>query len=416
MGLFTKKDADGLPAKFKDLLKDAGWGNRKYQEDMDYKRRILEKLRLKGEEQRAAGKLTGWSEYGGDDAGLYLDCLTDLQSCYAMGYGGPVDEKAAFEVLLLRQEIMTEFLKKRALSKSNIENFPYLWENIAYHYMTGNGCEKDSKQYAKYLMMAFDAWNQNTDRYGISGARVIREQMAGYPYPTFPPAHYARMAAAVRSRGGEHACMLMQEIESYAQTQYHRLGASQETDVEFLMDEAAKGNAWACYRLGICYLNGIFVEQNEEKGIAWLEKAAETLYVAADKLEKHCWDTHNHDRMHFWQNRMTQLESAAKAKYPPDRIEAFINEAQEAEEAAAAPVEEKPGSVLDMPELITDDLGRTWIFASLYGDADTAIYKLSNLEELQPGDLGDALDDTVYIKNKQISGNTAKTPLRTFHW
>jgi TPR repeat protein len=71
-------------------------------------------------------------------------------------------------------------------------------------------------------------------------------------------------------------------------------------------------------------------------------------------------------------------------------------------------------SIDDMPGLITDDLGRTWQRDGLYGDY--AVYKLSNYESVMPGDFGDSLGDTVYIRNKDISGNSARTILRTFNW
>lgn len=73
------------------------------------------------------------------------------------------------------------------------------------------------------------------------------------------------------------------------------------------------------------------------------------------------------------------------------------------------------GNVNDMPGVITDDWGRSWQREGFLG-ADTAVYRLWNLESNMPGDLGDAMGDTVYISNRNISGNTATTMLRTFHW
>lgn len=425
MGLFTKMDVDGLPLKYADLLKEAR--SKKADKDPVYKRKVLEKLKLKGIELWKAGKLRGCkSEYDLGDITFFLPQLEKLQSCYASGIGGPVDEKAAFECLLLRKDLCEDFVKRTELGLDEVNRIPYIWQSVAYHYMKGEGCTKDNSLFAKYIMMAFQAWNNKNDEYGISGAGIIRDLMSGYPYPMLELSTYTLMAASLRSRGAKYGAYVMQEIESMTQivgkVSYKNLGNSLETDLSILNEASAMGNAFANYRLGLCYRDGRGVPKDEKKAIAYLEKAAETLAVAADALfDIYAWkDSKSKTQEDRWAEeragkQQTKLEQEALAKYTVDYIKTFkelVLEDTDASKTAEVDEEykgkhftdsESPFTILDLPDVITGPYNVT------YRKYSVSIHSVDYLS-----DHGDRA--TIHIADIGATGRSAQNSFGYFHW
>ena len=424
MGLFTKMDVDGLPLKYYDLLKETD--SKKANKDPAYKRKVLEKLKLKGVELWKQGKMTGWSEYNLGGTTLFLPQLEHLQECYEAGLGGSVDKKAAFECLMLRKELMEEYCKKNALSLEDINSIPYIWESIAYHYMIGDGCEKDNSLRAKYVMMAFQGWAKHNDEYGISGANLIRRLMSGYPYPMMDLNTYTLMAASLRSRGAKYGAFVMQEIESMAQivgkVSYKNLGNSLESDLAILNEASAMGNAFANYRLGLCYKDGRGVPKDEKKAIAYLEKAAETLVVAANALfDIYAWkDSKAKTQEDRWAQeragkQQTKLEQEALAKYTVDYIKAFnesvtedtdtskVSEAEEEHKGKHFTDSESPFTILDLPDVITGPYNVT------YRKESVSTYSADYLS-----DHGERA--TIHVADIGVTGRSAQNSFGYFYW
>lgn len=422
MGLFTKKDADGLPAKYEDLVYEVL--SRKSMKDPVYRFNILEKLKVKGIERWKAGKLKGYkSEYDDGDVGQFLDKMDKLKCAYENGEGCAVNKKAAFECVKLCMEISEEYLDKSQLSVDDIDKIPYIWEDMAYYYMTGEGGEKDDKLKSKYWMMAFSGWTKRNDEYGYSGVRMIRSQMSGYPYPMLGPAAYTLMATTLRSRGAEQGAVVMQEIESLAEMDYKRLGRSYAEDIAVCEEAAQKGNAYANYKLGKMYIDGKGVAKDTKRGLEYLKKAAETLAVAAGDLYKeYTWgEIQNSNSAGKWVTIEDKLQKQALQKYTVDKIKEFKatlernNRDYDDEDEYDNEVVETQESSRSLPSFITDDMGRTWEYEGVV--LGGARYRLQEGSYTNPEwDLGDSMGKTVIISDAEIQKGSARSIGRTFHW
>lgn len=73
---------------------------------------------------------------------------------------------------------------------------------------------------------------------------------------------------------------------------------------------------------------------------------------------------------------------------------------------------EDEGDIHSMPSFITDDIGREWVFDGLFFDSARYVLSSGYGETV----VEDYLGKDVYIKNKHIHGNSARTGLHTFYW
>ena len=218
----------------------------------------------------------------------------------------------------------------------------------------------------------------------------------------------------------------MQEIESMTQivgkVSYKNLGNSFESDLFILNEASAMGNAFANYRLGLCYKDGRGVPKDEKKAINYLEKAAETLAVAANALFNiYVWkDSKTKTQEDRWAEeragkQQTKLEQEALAKYTVDYIKTFGESA--AEDAASSEISEtyedykgkhftdseSPFTILDLPNVITGPYNVT------YRKESVSTYSVDYLS-----DHGERV--TIHVADIGATGRSAKNSFGYFYW
>jgi hypothetical protein len=237
-----------------------------------------------------------------------------------------------------------------------------------------------------------------------------------------------------------------QDAELLFQLDWQKLSSP---DVNEMLDVYRKGiqqgNAYAMYKMGTFYLNGRYVEKNLEKAMELLEQAdAKGLYHASNAL---CdYYLHDHPLANYatmphvskqeikkykeisneWNNREYKMRFKVAeqyadhfGKYVKSSVNQPIRQDRPVQQSQSSQYEESSsqsgGSVRNMPHFIYDDKGREWTFDQMFG-SDRVRYVLSGGESTWADDLGDRMGEEVYISDSQISGNSASTGLRTFHW
>jgi TPR repeat protein len=326
------------------------------------------------------------------------------------------------------------------------------WERLARLYIDQNDGPRTELDTARRLLRQCIVFHQQLDKviplYPLYMLMQIPSPEEGFEEEIFKWISLGYSMGILRMRMGEierndDYQHYQQNAELLFQLDWQKLSSP---DVNEMLDVYRKGvqqgNPYALYMLGDFYLDGRYVEQDVEKGLELLEQAYNAgLYSAAlaikcyydqlaygdhpggkDEAEKE----RNEELRKVWKSREASLRARVEVEYAdhfgkyvknsvnqPTRMKRPVQQSQSSQYEETS--SQSGGSVRNMPHFIYDDKGREWTFDQMFG-SDRVRYVLSGGESTWADDLGDRMGEEVYISDSQISGNSASTGLRTFHW
>ncbi len=298
--------------------------------------------------------------------------------------------------------------------------------------MLGDGdradtCYRESFHMAQAIPNA-DYWRE----------KVIRHAMGDYSTAYPRPVRYgvavelALSLAGLKKPMGGHYLMALMEIRNL---DLNALGHSWEKDLSLY--SSAEG-AYPLYRTGLALLHGLGTAQDVKAGLTALAEAyRQGNIMAAEALYEYYDGIRYSDRLNAQQKALVEkLLTEWSGKYKrmkadPSTLEKIMSTGTVNEAAAAFSSQYRQpersedgeaaegGDIHDMPQIITDDMGRPWVFVDWVGsearryrpqyqtDSDSVLYPLNT----------DADGNTeVIIRQSHIHGNTASLFSRTFHW
>lgn len=216
------------------------------------------------------------------------------------------------------------------------------------------------------------------------------------------------------------------------------------TDIPAMLEEYRKGteagNAYAQYKLGVFYYNGSFLKEDEEKGMALIEQAAEqNLYVAVEWMSNHYyWLAHpsagdygNTTKQQIkeyekasdkWSKRADQVLATVEAAFK-DSFGTYVKNSAGLETQGEGKVtqpgstggedvytgkngltdSESPFTILSLPDVITGPYNVTYRKVSV--SANSADYISDHGESA-----------TIHVSDISPSGGSATTSAGYFHW
>lgn len=367
-----------------------------------------------------------------------------LAEFYRDGHGCEPDAQAAIDVMdkidflwarvdaLIGSRALNQYESKtaHAILGDSLENQLCYADCCS---MIGDGnradkCYKESFNMAQAIPNV-DYWRET----------VIQHAMGDYSTVYPRPVRYgvavelALSLAGLKKPMGGHYLMALMEIRNL---DLNALGHSWEKD--FRLYSSAEG-AYPLYRTGLALLHGLGTKQDVKAGLtALLEAYQQGNIMAANALYEYYDGIRYSNQLNAQQKALVEkLLTEWSGKYKRMKADpatltkimstgtvneaaaAFSSQYSQPEPEDDAQTAEDSTDVHDMPQIITDDMGRPWVFVDWVGsdarryrpqyqtDSDSVLYPLNT----------DANGKTeVIIRQSHIHGNTASLFSRTFHW
>ncbi len=277
MGLFMKKDSDGLPQTIFDLNREMQY--KKGRRDPDYAKKCEKKILTLGRELFEKEELEFNPDKDNSVARLG-NALYDIATKRHEPYQNSV---VRFESLLLITEISEWFAKKFPKKKDwdgwyYYNHMPRIYDELSQCFAEGDGCVRNPDRARTLLRMSI-AMDLAADSGLSAGEKILRLAGTYMMAPDMP--WFRHFITKMVQAQNTYVCRIIQHMPYAEQMPMDSLGISPENDLKVLTEAAEKNNCHACYLLGLYYLEGKSGIPDKEKGLYYMKIAAEHLYLAA---------------------------------------------------------------------------------------------------------------------------------------